>query len=171
MSISHRAYVSLGSNSPDAAAMLARAGAILAQLGAVLACSQIYETEPQGFADQPWFLNQVMVLLLQENWTPSLLVRHLLEIEKSFGRKRGQIRFGPRCIDLDLLLFDNLSQAQPECVVPHPRLHERAFVLVPLMEIEPNMVIAGRTLQELLQSLKWRREGNKIFQESPGKSE
>lgn len=161
------AYVSLGSNCADAAQMLARAAQCLGALPGlkVTAASPVYSTEPQDYADQPWFLNQVLQLELDASWSPELLVGALLELECRLGRVRDPaLRFGPRVIDLDLLLFGEDRCAAPGCTVPHPRLLQRAFVLVPLLDVAPGLAVEGVPLARVLQGLDYRLCGNKIFQ-------
>lgn len=161
------AYVSLGSNCASAAHMLEEAAQRLAALPdvTVTAASRVYSTEPQEYADQPWFLNQVLALGVGPSWRPHSLVGALLEIEAAMGRVRDPtLRFGPRVIDLDLLLFGSERCADAECTVPHPRLLRRAFVLVPLLDVAPKLRIDGVTLAEVLRQLPCRVCGNKIFQ-------
>lgn len=145
--------------------MLARARAGIAALPgcALLAASSIYETEPQGYADQPWFHNQVLAVTAAEP-DPARLLRSLLALETRLGRRRDGPRFGPRCIDIDLLLYGDVLLDDPVCALPHPRLCERAFCLVPLLELAPDLVVNGVAAAELLARLAFRREGNKIFQ-------
>lgn len=161
------AYVSLGSNCENAAQMLLLARQCITTLPdlTVLATSAIYSTQPQDYIDQPWFLNQVLKLGLSPFWKPQPFVKALLELEAVMGRVRNPaLRFGPRSIDLDLLLFGNESCAHSACTLPHPRLLKRAFVLVPLLEISPNLHIDGRSLADTLNALNHKVCGNKIFQ-------
>lgn len=162
----HTAYLSLGSNFANAAQMLSMARERIAELPqcAIGRASTVYLTEPQGYAAQPWFHNQVIQLKLGPNWQPHTLMRALLNIETKLGRRRGPIRFGPRAIDIDILLFDDLCQDDPVCILPHPRLHERAFALAPLLDTAPEIEIGGKPARELLNALIWRLDGNKIFQ-------
>lgn len=160
------AYLGLGSNAANAAQMLALARERIAALPhcAIGKISPIYLTEPQGYADQPWFHNQVIQLQLADTWLPQALMQALLRIEHDLGRRRGPIRFGPRAIDLDILLYDDLRLDDPVCTLPHPRLKERAFALAPLCDLAPDLVIVGKPARELLAALPWRLDGNKIFQ-------
>lgn len=128
------AYLSLGSNLGDRAGNLRAAIAHLGTLGRVTKVSSFYETEPVERTDQPWFLN--CVVELRTELTPVVLLRGLLGIEKAMGRERKE-RKGPRNIDLDLLLYDHETVNTAELTVPHPAMHERRFVLVPLVEIAP----------------------------------
>lgn len=161
------AYVSLGSNCEWAARMLAEAGERLAGLPGVtvVAASPVYSTEPQDYADQPWFLNQVLKLALDSCWRPRNFVAALLEQEADMGRVRDpRLRFGPRVIDLDLLLFGEERSSAPECTLPHPRLLRRAFVLVPLLDVAPGLCVDGVSLAGALRRLPYRLCGTKIFQ-------
>lgn len=161
------AYISLGSNCEQAERMLAEAGRRLEALPGVVveAASPVYRTEPQDYAEQPWFLNQVLRLRLEHSWRPRAFVEALLSLEAALGRVRDPaLRFGPRVIDLDLLLFGEERCAEPECTVPHPRLARRAFVLVPLLDVAPGLCLDGTPLAAVLQGLSYRVAGNKIFQ-------
>lgn len=160
------AYLSLGSNTANAAQMLALARERIAALPdcTLTKFSPVYLTEPQGYAEQPWFHNQVIELELADSWQPQALMKQLLRIEYQLGRRRGPIRFGPRVIDLDILLYDDLQLDDPECTLPHPRLTERAFALVPLCDLDPDAIIYGKTAREFLAGLPWRLDGNRIFQ-------
>lgn len=158
------AYVGLGSNLGDPAAQLARARAAVAALPAsvLLAVSPLYRTEPQGLREQPFFLNQVVSL--QTGLAPLALLEALLDIEKRQGRVRGQ-RFGPRTLDLDLLLFGDLCMSDERLALPHPRMLERAFVLLPLADIAPNLVIVqDLTVREALGRVKFTLSGDIIHQ-------
>ncbi len=129
----HSAYVGVGSNDGDRAANVERAVAALGRAGTIGARSSPYRTAPWGVTDQPWFLNAVVLLRTELN--PRALLATLQEIERELGRVRAR-RWGPRTIDLDLLLYDDDDIDEPDLRVPHPRLRERAFVLVPLAEID-----------------------------------
>lgn len=128
------AFISLGSNQGEREQQLQAAIAKLHQTPhiSVIACSSLYETEPVGFVAQPFFLN--MVALLQTQLSPHALLQQMLQVEQQMGRVR-EFRFGPRTIDLDLLLYEECAIETEELTVPHPRMHERAFVLVPLLEL------------------------------------
>jgi 2-amino-4-hydroxy-6-hydroxymethyldihydropteridine diphosphokinase len=139
------AYVGLGSNLGDRRAAILRA----AELIDAVRLSTIRETEPWGYADQPAFLNAVAEL--DTDLQPRRLLDHLLEVEAELGRERGEIRWGPRTIDLDLLLYGDLAIEEPGLTVPHPRLAERLFVLEPLSELAPARKIPGNgTVSEAL---------------------
>jgi len=149
-----RAYVALGANLGTREATLRRA---VARLDArddtvVVALSQLRETEPVGLLDQPRFLNGVVVL--DTDLGPRELLGALLEIERELGRVRDGARNGPRPIDLDLLLYDGETVDEPRLTLPHPRLHERRFVLEPLADIDPTLAVPGRgTVAQLLAAL------------------
>ncbi|MDR2818959.1 MAG: 2-amino-4-hydroxy-6-hydroxymethyldihydropteridine diphosphokinase [Desulfovibrio sp.] len=164
-----RAYVGLGSNAANADEMLARAQRGIKQLDDIRlgAVSQIYATQPQDYTDQPWFLNQVAELLPGASWRPLQLLEALLALEKTLGRERSQDpakRYGPRVIDADLLLYGKEQSQNPRCLLPHPRLTLRAFVLVPLLDIAPQIRIGGIPAIRWLSRLSCKVEGNKIFQ-------
>ena len=161
------AYVSLGSNCDTAPHKLAEAAERLGRLPRlkIAAASPVYATEPQDYADQPWFLNQVLKLELEASWRPRALVAAMLEQEALMGRVRDPaLRFGPRVIDLDLLLFGEERCAWPDCTLPHPRLLRRAFVLVPLLDVAPGLCVEGVPLAEALRALPYRLCDGKIFQ-------
>ncbi|MGC1379864.1 MAG: 2-amino-4-hydroxy-6-hydroxymethyldihydropteridine diphosphokinase [Candidatus Baltobacteraceae bacterium] len=129
----HRAYIGLGANLGDRIATYERAVAALHELGTVVRRSAIYRTQPWGRSDQPWFVNGVV--LLETELEPRALLDSLRAIETRLGRTKGE-RWGPRVIDLDLLLYDDREIDEPGLQLPHPYLRERAFVLVPLVELE-----------------------------------
>lgn len=163
------AFVSLGSNMGDSEDWLAQGRAALAALEGVRvdALSPIYHTEPQGLREQPWFANQVLRLQCAKSWQAQTLMQALLQAETDLGRVRATdpaLRNGPRCIDMDLLLFGDVVSAEAFCCLPHPRMKERAFVLVPLRDIDPKVSILGQTVEELLQCLSYSLEGQRIRQ-------
>jgi 2-amino-4-hydroxy-6-hydroxymethyldihydropteridine diphosphokinase len=136
------AYIGLGSNLDDPVAQLRAGVSALARLEQTHAemCSSFYRTAPVGRREQPDFINAVC--RVRTGQAPATLMRNLLEIERTQGRVR-EGKGGPRTLDLDLLLYGNQTIHTAELTVPHPRLHERAFVLYPLHEIEPDLVIPG----------------------------
>ena len=130
-------YLALGSNLGDREINLRTALGRLSAFVQITLRSSIYETEPVGVREQPWFLN--MVIGGTTTLSPVDLLRLAKKIENEMGRAEG-IRFGPRPIDIDILFYDRLIELSPALTIPHPRLHERAFVLTPLAEIAPNFV-------------------------------
>lgn len=138
-----RAFVALGANLDDPQVQVRAALAALARLPqvALVATSSLYRTAPVGLVGQPDFINAVAAL--DTSLSPDDLLEALFAIERSFGRVRKE-KNGPRTLDLDLLLYDDRSIASQHLQLPHPRLHLRAFVIVPLAEIAPDCAIPGR---------------------------
>jgi len=139
-----RAYVGLGANLGDREATIERALELLAEEEgvAVVAVSALRETEPVGVTEQPRFLNGAVAL--ETALSAQVLLETLLGIERSLGRARTGVRWGPRTIDLDLLVYGSEVLDEPGLHVPHPRLHERRFALEPLAELDPALEIPGR---------------------------
>jgi 2-amino-4-hydroxy-6-hydroxymethyldihydropteridine diphosphokinase len=148
----HTVYLALGTNLGNRLANLKAARAALTPQMNLKAQSQIYETPPWGFTEQDKFLNQV--LKVETYLGPEALLKHLKRLEVALGRVPS-FENGPRLIDIDILLFDDLVMDTPELTIPHPRLHERAFVLVPLNDIAPDLVHPEfrKTVQELLSAV------------------
>ena len=146
------AYLSLGSNVGDRVAHLRDAIARLESIGRVVSVSSFYETEPVEVTDQPWFLN--CAVGLETALTAEQLMARLLQIEQERGRRRVQKK-GPRTIDIDILLFDDLILDSPDVTIPHPAMQERRFVLEPLAEIATEARHPGmkKTIRELLEEL------------------
>ncbi|HXV34826.1 MAG TPA: 2-amino-4-hydroxy-6-hydroxymethyldihydropteridine diphosphokinase [Gaiellaceae bacterium] len=149
-----RAYVGLGANLGDREATIRRAVERLAADPEieVAAVSTLRETDPVGYADQPRFLNGAAAL--DTELGPRALLDRLLGVERELGRVRGKgPRYGPRAIDLDLLLYGDAVVEEPGLTVPHPRLGERRFVLEPLHELDPRLCLPdGRAVREMLAS-------------------
>lgn len=135
------AYLALGSNVGDRAASLDRARSELQTQGVTIRrASSIEETEPWGVREQPTFLNQVLEVDFQGD--PRQLLASAKAVESVVGR-RQRFRWGPREIDIDILLFDDLRLEEPDLVIPHPRLRERPFLLALLRELRPDLDILG----------------------------
>lgn len=145
-------YLSLGSNLDERAANLRIALEKLADLGTVKAVSAFYETEPVGLAAQPWFLNCAAKLDTEK--MPRQLITGILNLEQEMGRQR-KLKNGPRIIDIDILLFGTSVIETAGLTVPHPRMHERRFVLEPLAEIAPEVrhPVFKRAIRELRDAL------------------
>jgi 2-amino-4-hydroxy-6-hydroxymethyldihydropteridine diphosphokinase len=138
-----RVYVGLGSNLGDPRAQVERALHALAQLPQtrLLRHSRLYRSAPWGRADQPEFVNAAAEL--DTELTPRALLQALLAIERSAGRERDATRWGPRVLDLDILVYGDEVIDEPGLHLPHPHLHERAFVLLPLAELAPRLHVPG----------------------------
>ncbi|MCG0239189.1 MAG: 2-amino-4-hydroxy-6-hydroxymethyldihydropteridine diphosphokinase [Firmicutes bacterium] len=136
------AYLGLGSNLGDRLANLVAGVRLLSGAAdiALVAVSSVYETAPWGLTDQPAFLNAVCAV--RTALPPEALLRRCLEVEKALGRVRT-VRWGPRTLDIDLLLYGDLTLQEPHLTLPHPRLTERAFVVIPLLEIAPDLTLPG----------------------------
>jgi 2-amino-4-hydroxy-6-hydroxymethyldihydropteridine diphosphokinase len=145
----HVVFLALGSNMGNRLANLKAAIGNLTPQMAVKNRSSVYETPPWGFTDQARFLNQVV--MARTYLEPQALLSHIKRLETALGRVPN-FQNGPRLIDIDILFFDDLVVDTPPLVIPHPRLHERAFVLVPLAEIAPDFVhpVLVRPIHKLL---------------------
>ena len=148
----HIVYLALGSNMGNRLSNLKAAVVNLTPQMTVKQKSSVYETPPWGFTEQDAFLNQVVKVTTYLE--PEALLRHLKRMETALGRVPN-FQNGPRVIDIDILFFDKMIINTPPLVVPHPRLHERAFVLVPLAEIEPDFVhpILQRPINKILEDV------------------
>ena len=145
----HIVYLALGSNLDNRLANLKQAVAALSPQMEVKAKSHLYETPPWGYEDQPKFLNQV--IKVKTYLEPEPLLKHIKRLEITLGRKPS-FQNGPRLIDIDILFYDDLILDTPSLVLPHPRLHERGFVLLPLMDIDPDLVhpINKKSIREMV---------------------
>ena len=158
----HVVYLALGTNIGNRAANLKEAITALPPQMEVKARSKVYETPPWGYIEQEKFLNQV--LKVKTYLEPEQLLKHLKRLEIALGRITS-FQNGPRLIDIDILFYDKLVFESPMLVLPHPRVHERGFVLLPLMDLAPDLVhpvkqksvrelIAGCDLQGIVQVIK-----------------
>lgn len=168
--MAHTVYLALGTNLGDRLENLRAATAALAPQVKVGATSPVYETQPWGYADQPAFLN--MVVCAETELPPAALLTHLKDQEQALGRTPS-FRNGPRLIDLDILFYDDLTldtstNSVTPLVIPHPRLHERAFVLIPLNDLAPRLVhpLLHRSVEQLLATVD--RRGVSLFRPSLG---
>ena len=154
-------YLGLGSNLGDREANLRRALQDLTPSITLVKSSSIYETEPWGYKEQPQFLNCACNVLTQ--LSPQELIDAIKKVERAIGRQ-PTFPYGPRIIDVDILLYGDLLIDEESLVVPHPRLSQRAFVLIPLVELSPDLVHPrlGLTLSELLERVDG-REGVKLW--------
>jgi 2-amino-4-hydroxy-6-hydroxymethyldihydropteridine diphosphokinase len=157
------AYIALGANIPSATGSpretLEAAIKRLGELGTVVSRSRLYETAPVGYTDQPTFLNAAIAL--ETSLEPEALLDSLLTIERSFGRDRSHgIPNGPRTLDLDILLYGDRILNTETLQIPHPRIAQRVFVLVPLAEIAPQRIHPqyGKSMTQLLQDLEKHNE-------------
>jgi 2-amino-4-hydroxy-6-hydroxymethyldihydropteridine diphosphokinase len=138
----------LGSNLGDKRANIAAAIGKLARGGVeVLARSHDYRTDPWGPVAQDWFVNACA--RIRTDLAPEALLALCLQVERELGRVRGE-RYGPRAIDIDILTYEGIERDDPALTLPHPRLLERAFVLVPLLEVAPDLVVKGRRIADAL---------------------
>lgn len=151
------AYIGLGSNIGDRIGYIQQAHKLLSDTEGivVLNSSSLYETEPVGYKDQEWFVNAA--LHIETTLIPEKLLDECQRIERQLGRVRHPEapQWGPRTIDLDILFYDNLIISQDRLQIPHPRVHQRAYSLVPLLELEPDYIhpVIGESLMEIHSSL------------------
>jgi 2-amino-4-hydroxy-6-hydroxymethyldihydropteridine diphosphokinase len=142
--------IALGANLGEPVEALREAVVRLAELGELAAVSPVYRTKPIGYADQPDFLNAVA--LLRTELEPEPLLDALHAIEDDLGRVRT-VRFGPRTLDLDLVWYEGVARAEGRPLLPHPRAHEREFVLRPLCDVAPDVELHGRPARDWLAEL------------------
>lgn len=147
--MNHTVYIALGTNLGNRIANLRAAIQSMPPKIVIGAESYVYETPPWGYEKQPAFLN--MVVKAETGLEPESLLAYLKRLEVELGREQN-FRWGPRLIDLDILLYDDLVIDTPPLIIPHPRLHERAFVLVPLMDVAPDLLhpLFQRSVSQLL---------------------
>ncbi len=159
-----KAYLGLGGNVGDTRAYMKTALGKLAELGSVEAISSFYETEPVGFSAQGWFLNRAVIL--ETELPPELLLLELKKIEHELDRT-ANVKNGPREIDIDILLYDHVILKTETLTIPHPRLQERAFALVPLAEVAPELVhpVLKKTILKLFLELRSPHVYRKILPE------
>ena len=159
------AYVSLGSNMGDPKANVLQAVKSMDALPglAVDAVSPVFRTEPQGLREQEWFANCVALLRVDAGLSPEGLLDILSGIETGMGRVREE-RWGPRIIDIDILLYADIEWDSPRLKIPHPRMFERAFVLVPLMHLAPEIRIRNLFPSQWLSRLQYKVEEDRILQ-------
>lgn len=145
------AYISLGSNLGDRELNVNRAVELIGmRAGKMIVSSSLFETMPWGFADQPAFINSACSI--ETTLSPQELLLTLRAIEDELGRDRSALRWGPRVIDLDILLYNSLIIDEPNLRIPHPHMHERIFVLAPMVEIAPEAVhpVLGVCMEDIL---------------------
>jgi 2-amino-4-hydroxy-6-hydroxymethyldihydropteridine diphosphokinase len=151
----HTVYLSVGSNLGDKLDNCLKGIAALGAGGEceLLAGSRFYRTSPVDYMDQDWFVNAAVQVATRLD--PSALLEKLLAVQSQMGRKGTKIRFGPRTLDLDILLYDQRVMRTPTLEIPHPRMHKRVFVLQPICDINPaiNHPVLGKTVADLLQQL------------------
>lgn len=151
----HRVFLSIGSNLGDKVLNCTRALSEIETRGIakVIRCSPLYRTEPMDYLDQDWFVNGAVEI--ETELEPSPLLKHLKQVQADLGTKEKMVRFGPRVIDLDILLFDDRIFTSEDLTIPHERMHHRGFVLVPLCDIAADLrhPVFHKTIHELLQDI------------------
>ncbi|MEH7886636.1 2-amino-4-hydroxy-6-hydroxymethyldihydropteridine diphosphokinase [Bacillus sp. JJ1609] len=164
----NQAYIALGSNMGDRYEYLKKAILLLESHKevSVVNTSSIFETDPVGFTDQDQFLN--MAVQVSTSLKPLELLDECLKIEEELGRKR-EIRWGPRTLDLDILMYNQENIETEKLTIPHPRMSERAFVILPLLEMDPNLMLPTmeKPLKTCLQSIP-DKEGVRIWKQKNG---
>lgn len=156
-------YIGLGSNLGNKKENIQQALKLLNEIEgiSVIKISSFYETEPVGYEDQDWFINAVVQI--ETLFPPQELLKIFKNIEQKLGREKS-LRWGPRKIDLDILFYDNIIYKTDDLEIPHPRLHERAFVLVPLAEIDKELMhpVYNKSISDLLSELDMNKKVTKI---------
>jgi len=149
MDMDHIIYLSLGTNLGNRRANLSQAVSLLPPQMMVKTKSKVYETPPWGYTEQDDFLNQVVKATTYLE--PEPLLKHIKRLEVAMGRK-ASFKYGPRLIDIDILFYDDLVLETPSLNIPHPQLHERGFVMIPLMDIAPDLIHPAkrRSIRELM---------------------
>jgi 2-amino-4-hydroxy-6-hydroxymethyldihydropteridine diphosphokinase len=151
----HAVFISVGSNLGDKLDNCLRGIAALSESGesVLLGVSRFFRTSPVDYADQDWFVNAA--IKIRTTMTPLALLDRLVAIQQQMGRNADAVRFGPRVLDLDILLYDDWVVRMPRLKIPHPRMHKRAFVLQPICDINPSIIhpVLGQTVADLLNRL------------------
>ncbi len=162
----HTVYISLGSNLGDKLENCNRAITELSRVGgtSIAGRSHFYKTEPVDYTDQDWFVNAVVKI--KTHLDPLPLLAELKSIQHRAGRIHDPIRFGPRIIDLDIIFYDEAVIQSPDLVVPHPRMHKRAFVLVPICDIDSRIIhpVLKKDVRCLLGTLNDTAQGLELYQ-------
>ena len=154
MSAHHIAYISVGSNLGNKLENCRQGIQSLTEHNVWIAAqSNLYQTEPVGYKDQGWFIN--FAVKIETDLDPFQLMQRIQTIQRKAGRIHDEIRFGPRILDLDIILYDEVVIHSPQLIVPHPRMHERRFVLQPLCDIDPTIIhpVLRMEVQSLLNTL------------------
>lgn len=152
----NKIYLGLGSNIGDTRENISKALDILSKKIHITKISSLYKTEPVGYKEQDWFLN--MVIEGETVFKPRELLDFTQSVEKEMKRVKT-IRFGPRIIDVDILLYENINIQSDDLTIPHPQMKERAFVLIPLYEITKDIIIGDKKIKDLVYKL----QGEKII--------
>ncbi len=151
----HAVFISVGSNLGGKLDNCLRGIAALTESAesSLLEASRFFRTSPVDYADQDWFVNAAVKI--KTTLAPLVLLDKLVSIQQQMGRKTDAVRFGPRVLDLDILLYDDWVIRTPRLTIPHPRMHKRAFVLQPICDINPSIIhpVLGQTVADLLSHL------------------
>lgn len=159
----YKSYLLLGSNIGDSRLYLEQAVALISsKIGETVQASSLYTSEPWGFSSEQWFVNQVIEI--ETHLTPEELLQNLLLIEKKLGRERNNAQYASRTIDIDILFYENKIIQTELLIIPHPRLHLRKFVLLPLAEIAPDFVhpVLKKNIKTLLDECPDKLKVNKV---------